>query len=309
MKNYKFFALAVASMCIVTSACTDKADEVINQEQKTELQIFGNINNQTRAVNKSAWAAGDVIGLNLANSEGSVVRSDVQYKTESGDGTFTAVNEGEKLSISATDGQMTLTGYYPYNTEYVSNNTYTVNSWTSNNENAALDLIWGSTNCSSASSAVMISFRHQFTKVVLNVNVVSAAQNPFSTLTADSLVGMTVAADNMNFPVSVNLLTGAATLGAKNATALSVPMSANGTSGELIFAPGITEPNRSMSFNLPNNRKLIWHIDDSVIFEAGKAYKYNLTLSSTQMEVEATIQGEIIPWDEVNGGDFYITPE
>lgn len=296
----------MATLGLVMCGCSDEVADR-EAEQPTQLQVTGQIRDLTRAVNKTEWAQGDVIGLCLAKAGGEVRSADVRYVTTGGDGTFEPVSD--PLHIAASDGEMVVTGYYPCAQEALTEPTYVVSDWTDNATRPDLDLLWGQQTCSSATPSVLLQFHHQFTKVVIHVDVVSMSQNPYSTLTADSLKGMTVTAEGLNYPVSVDLLTGEATLGAPNEEPLAVPMNEDGTAGELIFAPGITAPGRQMILSLPNDRQLVWRIADTKVFEAGKAYQYNLTLSSTQMEVEATVEGTIIAW--ADGGEYAetIAPE
>lgn len=296
-----------ATLGIVMSGCSDDA-ATENQKQTTELQVLGQISHQTRAVSKNAWTAGDVMGLYLTKADGTVRYADVRYTTASGDGAFEATGE-ERLHVTASDGEMALCGYHPCPEHTLTDHVYTVSTWTDNGTRTDLDLLWGKQTCSASAAHVRLTLQHQMTKLVLGINVVDRTQNPYSTLTPDSLVGMTVSAEGLNYPVSVDLLTGEATLGQPIAEALDVPLSETGTAGELIFAPGITAPGRQLTFLLPNDRRLVWHIADSKVFEAGKAYQYDLTLSSTSMEVEATIEGEIVAWEDGGTSAEVITPD
>lgn len=303
MKIYSLSMLACA--IVAATSCSDNNGESAVIENNRPVEIFGSIGSANTRVSGTSWSANDAIGI-MVNATSGIRNNNVQYVTATGDGSFTPMVAAEAINISASDGDVTMSAYFPYSTGAGTSYTYDVASWT-DQTSQAIDLLYASRSCNSSTSAIMLQFYHKFTKMILNIDVVTAAVNPFNTLTADSLVGMTITADGLNYPASVNLLTGAVTLGSANAQSLTMPINASGTQASMILAPGITG-SRKLTFNLPNNRKLYWTLDDSFVMQSGDAYRWNLTLSSTALEVEASIEGQIVDWNYVDMNSLYITP-
>lgn len=302
MRNYQFAMLACSM--IAAASCSDNNGENAVVESPRPIEVFGSIGSANTRVSGTSWSANDAIGISVKANSG-IRNSNVQYVTVLGDGTFVPSVQSEAISLSASDGDVTMSAYYPYSAS--AGTTYDVSSW-SEQSSPAIDLLYASRVCNSGTSAIMLQFYHKFTKMILNIDVVSAAVNPSNTLTQDSLVGMTITADGLNYPASVDLTTGTVSLGSADSQSLMVPINSAGTEASMIMAPGI-RGTRRLTFNLANDRKLYWTLDDSFVMESGNAYRWNLNLSSTALEVEASIEGQIVDWNYVDMENLYITPE
>ena len=110
MKN-KLFHLILTLLVLATASCTDET--IINENQT--LRISGGIPAESRTIfvhgeewTRTHWVTEDAIGLYSDN------KSNVAYKSTSGDSSTTEFVPSESESIDGEEGQQ-VTAYYPYN--------------------------------------------------------------------------------------------------------------------------------------------------------------------------------------------------
>lgn len=282
--------MALATGVLLLSSCSEDAVD----EQQSKIQIFGNITELTRVANKTAWQSGDQIGTYLYTDVNNCAETNIPYQT-AGDGQFSPVRKA--LYVSIKNGAMEVAGYYPYSQDIISTE-YRVDNW-ADNDDPRLDLLWGHVTCAPLMPAVMINFHHQFTKITFE----ALPSDLYNNVQADELKDMTVRAERMNYPVSVNLLSGELSYtDALNNDPINVVM--HGNKGELIFAPeqaGHDHTGRTIVFTTRDEYTYRWELDDDMVYEAGKAYKYKLKFSKDQ--VEAELEGTIVDWSTVEMGE------
>lgn len=292
MKYNTYFLLALLSLSVV--ACNQDAEILEESSARTEIQVFGDINDMTRAVNKTKWAKKDKIGLFLpANNN-----LNIPYQTLAADGKFTPAGDS-KVYLLTSEGETSVSAYYPYRADIGSDGLYTVSSW--KGQDASHDLLWAEAKCSPLNPEAQFSFHHHFTKISFTLGIV---EDQFSNLSATDLPTVQIQAENLNYPITVDLLTGA--IAYTGTSGEAIPIENKDNSGELIFAPeanGHNHTERQIRFYIPGkDLTFYWKIDDSEVFEQGKAYSYKLKLNSIKQTVEVEqVTGTIVPWDKGNG--------
>ena len=253
---------------------------------------------QTR-VTDGMWDPGDAIGLFMKSSgaqlsEASVLARNVKYVT-SGGINFLPADESVRILFPFNTSNVDFIGYYPFTTELDGFNVPVDVSDQSDLSAIALLYSNNATGLSSRSPVANLTFRHQLTKIVLNIR----PENP-----ATILNGLTVRLTNAGTSASFSLVDG--TLSAPT-THGDIPLnvSADGRSAQAIVLPAGNLTGMHLALNI-GDLQYVFPLSGSTniaSFDAGTRYTFNITLNPQGVGVLS--EGSITNW--IEGGEEDIT--
>lgn len=224
------------------------------------------------------------------------------------------LNPVSEIIVYPTDNTpMNFYAYYPYKESMdgtTDNPTYSVD-WTVQDESVDLLVADGNVTGNASSRNVDLTFRHKFSKIILNVTV----NSEFTDLSDEDLENMTVSAEGMNFNTTCNIFDGTIYPGSEindERGTINFKKSRVGKY-EAIVCPGvIPNINSEISFIL-GGRVLKWTLptikdkNNPETYESGNCYIYNLRLNGNSI-IEAKLEAIFHDWNTVNEGDIPLGP-
>lgn len=302
------FAGAIALL----SSC--KREELNIGADHNAIRFTSNINLAvgTKAAD-GAWSANDEIGIFMvANGTSSVVDDAVNKKhtTAAGDGEFSS--DASNLLYFPEDGsKVDFIAYYPYQNSIATLGDYNVNV-ADQSDPEAIDLLYAhSTNNNegyddSHTASVGLQFRHQLTKLRLNI----ATPDPGLGISAGELAAMTVEVSGLKTTALFDLADGTLS-DLTNISTIDLRGVSPGALYDAIILPdNIPASTVSVTFKL-EGKTFVWNVP-AIDFESGKAYIYNIRFIQDEVEAIAVsgVMGEIVDWeDTVHEPDVSLLPE
>lgn len=292
-KMTMFFAIALLAGAMVSCSTDDTTPST--QNGKVAVQFNGGIN-VTRAVDAN-WSANDRIGIFMVNANevleaGSISEGvdNVCYQTD-GSRAFSPISGGKTIYFPI-DGNVDFYSYYPQTTV----NDYKVTLDVSDQKNQeAIDFMYAvKRNCNKTVPQVELSFSHQLSKLVLDVQ-------PGSGLTQEDLSKLTITVKEQDTKATYNLVDGLIS-GEEIPADITMKATEAGKKYEAILLPTMKDK-RELEFNLNNGHDapFVWTMP--VKLDGGNKYHYTVVkLSRTAAEVSGTIE----PWNEVKDDNEHI---
>lgn len=295
---------AILSLCITMTACGggDSPEPTPEPEPPTSavaIRVSSRIDD-SRAVG-SMWDAGDRIGLFMLNATAVDKYSNVAYATSKGDGSFAPTST--TIYVPEDGSGRNFIAYYPYNAS-MSGSIYAVDLTDQSNQ-AAIDFMTADRvnganssveNISATNADVRLCFRHRLAKVTLAIATGAGFAGDNT-----ELAGMKVRLTGQHTAGTCDVLTSdAVTPGDAGDAAIEMLAAATGTSAEAIVMPADDCSGMKFVFETVGAGTYEWALDKAVEttkFEAGKEYKFAITIGKSGVSVIATI----VDWEPGNG--------
>jgi formylglycine-generating enzyme required for sulfatase activity len=251
---------------------------------------------------KENWTIGDAIGIYMkyggkSFSEENVIVNNCRYlSTKNNVSTAIFVPATKEDAIYSPNFGSDFISYYPYKSE-IKDYLYPIDISEQGGDPSKVDLLYATSNELSEKGDVSLSFKHQLSKLVLNLKRDLANKE-----LNDVWPGLWVWANGFytkaNFSLIDQVISNRTTI-----QKVSAATTQDGMRVELILIPQTVGRSTYLNFDLAGNQ-LQWNIPEGKVFEAGKQYEYTVSIKMTWIEV---IEGNIRPW--VKESEFDIDGE
>lgn len=293
--QHSLYALLSVALLAGTSCSHDTEPGAISADGRTALQVTSGI--QTRAYDKT-WEVGDAIGIYMFNNA-TVEATNKKYVTAvvGANGTFApAATPADQTIYFPVDGSnRDFVAYYPYAT-INAKNLYAVNVAKQTSQKA-IDLMAAAkvTGKSKTDAAVAFVFTHKLVKLDITL------RGDGISITDANLGNTVVKITNQQTAGTYNVVTGGDVV-VPTGTAADLTLLTNGLKAEGIVLPNADTDGMLLTFTVPalSNQIFTWKIKDapaSTKFEAGKKYKYTITIGKVGVSVTSTVTD----WAQGNG--------
>lgn len=251
----------------------------------------------TRAAN-DAWEANDAIGIFMLNGSTADTYSNIAYTTADGNDTFAP--QGTTIYLPVDGTSRDFVAYYPHQGR-MTGSSYTVDLSDQSNQ-SAIDLMSSEkengTNSTvkgitKSAPAVKFRFHHRLCKLSLSIKAGTG-------LTAADLSGLTITLGGQKTAGTFDVVTsGAVTATGGGNQTVTLKTAADGQTSEAIVMPSDGFSGMALTFATINSGTYKWDVSSTSAtkFEAGKVYKFNITINKTGINVTATIED----WGAGNG--------
>lgn len=278
--------LALMAAGLLTAACGSDETTQTDGSDRVALHVTSGI---TRATD-NLWQAGDAIGLFMLNGSEVDTYCNVEYTTQdnAASGTFAAADEKETVYLPVDGTTRDFIAYYPYQRGLTANQpVYTINL-TDQSSLPAIDLMVAEkvTGKSRTDYTAPFVFSHRLSKIVMDIQ-------PGAGLTAADLEGLTASISGQPVTGTFHVLTGTdATPDTESLAAITLQTAADGRSATGIVFPSADYTGMVLQFHTVAAGDYTWPLTASTKaqrFEAGKKYRYTITVNKTSLSVSATI--------------------
>lgn len=264
---------------------------------RVALQVSSGI--QTRAFDNQ-WEDGDEIGIFMLNNGQNTVADDydnVPYRVKSAGTGGKAFDPSSEVIYFPTNGdKRDFIAYYPYSADKVANGVYNINLTNQNPQKDIDFMLAGKVTDKSRSDAnVSFQFVHKLAKIIMDIQ-------PGDGVTADDLKNITVSLTGQPTEGTFDVLNGQhVTVTSTDKKAVTLLAEADGTHAEGIVFPSENYDGMSFAFATQAIGGYEWPLGQSTKatkFEAGKKYRYIITVNKTAIDVTSSITD----WEPGNEG-------
>lgn len=274
--------LFAAALLMVTS-CNNDTESTPNGDGRVALQATSGI--QTRA-HSNTWESGDAIGIYMLNGT-TVEAANKKYTTTSTttSGAFSPTAENT-IYFPADGTKRDFMAYYPH-AAIAADNFYNVDVTTQTTQKA-IDLMAAAkvTNKHKDDANVAFTFLHKLVKLDITI------KGDAVSVTDNDLTGTTVQITNQQTIGTYSVVDGGEVT-VTNGTPTEIALLTNGLQVEGIVLPNTDTEGMELIFTVPTlNATFKWSIKEaekSQKFEAGKRYKYTITISKSELSVTSTV--------------------
>lgn len=287
MRNLKKILFTTVALLAFAACSSDNGEE--NAENRIPIRLTSsNIDMEGVVTRSSQDLQNDKFDLN----------EQLDVLIESKDGLTTY--DPQIYKVNSLDGQLVPTSnaysYYPINGSgidiraiypkgYTTATQFTVETTqTDDNSYKKSDLMFASASVDAPqSAAVPLTFYHKMTKICVNLTATGAVD----------LTGSIVKLLKLYKTVEFDATTGA--VGAPSGTKTDFTMSMNGIEPcAAIIVPQSFNNGYLIEIRLANNDILNWRSTQTIPFESGKVYTYNIEVTESNIKVTSTVE----PWIE-----------
>lgn len=288
-KQISYYALLAAGLLTIAACSNDTQQGTLTTDGRTALQVTSGI--QTRA-HDNLWDAKDAIGIYMLEHGSTTIAegaSNRKYTTdaEGTQGTFTPAT-GQTIYFPVNDAtRCDLVAYYPH-TAIGSDNLYKVDVNTQNPQRA-IDLMAAEKIENKHKNDCIVQFNFVHKLVKLDITLKSDG-----TISAEQLTGTVVNITNQQASATYNILEGGNVIPATTTPLKNVTLLTKGMKVEGIVLPSNSTESMFLTFTVPalDNQMFKWAIkkaEGSPKFEAGKKYKYTITIGKQELSVTSTV--------------------
>jgi len=244
----------------------------------------------TSRASGTSWTSGDQVGIYMVTSGGSVATNANRLATNipyaisfwGPDASLIPVNQANTIYYPVDGSNVNFVSYYPYQSGITT--TYSVDVATQTNP-ANIDLLYhkGTTGYSRYNAAASLEFKHQLSKIVINVTRGTNVTTDLSGLTS-TITGTPTKA---NFTLATGTFTNLETV------ATVTPLKSSSTVSTKYIAEAILVPHtgtgytRTMIFTV-NGTTYTYTIPTTQVYETGKSYTYTLLLTTSGIALQET---------------------
>ncbi|KAA6324444.1 Serine/threonine-protein kinase pkn1 [termite gut metagenome] len=252
------------------------------------------------SMTKEEWKAGDYIGVYMKENGKSLsdnviignVDNNKYMSTKDGKNSiFIAASEKDEIYYPYNSPTVSFVAYYPYKNTLTTDYLYPIDISNQKEDLTNVDLLYATfENKSSEGMNIPLTFHHQLTKLVLNLQPnLAEDKNAY-------FEGIKVRANGFytkaNFSLVNKLISDL-----EKIDTIPVKTSSDGKRVEVILIPQTAGPDAYIEFDLFGDI-VKWHISANKVFEAGKQYEYTLYLGKPWIEVD---EEKISSWgDEIS---------
>lgn len=275
------------SLSILQSCRNDETNIIQNEVNQNGITFSSVIDDtQNSRAYDTSWEKNDVIGVfMLANSNQSVLATNIPYATSKGDGYF--VSQHSPIYYPEDNSAVDFIAYYPYNENINEYTNYTIDLSNQSKQNA-IDLMTAVnlTNRKLESPQGNLQFKHLLAKLVLNLKSTSGS----------SLKGINASVSGLQVKGTANLSNGTITPSGETAT-FSLHINEDATQAEAILLPQNLNENLKIKLELNGQSK---EIDTKISgnIEQGNKYIYNVNVNYQGGEITTDPQAKYIRWAE-----------
>ena len=275
------------SLSILQSCRNDETNIIQNEVNQNGITFSSVIDDtQNSRAYDTSWEKNDVIGVfMLANSNQSVLATNIPYVTSKGDGYF--VSQHSPIYYPEDNSAVDFIAYYPYNENINEYTNYTIDLSNQSKQNA-IDLMTAVnlTNRKLESPQGNLQFKHLLAKLVLNLKSTSGS----------SLKGIKASVSGLQVKGTANLSNGTITPSGETAT-FSLHINEDATQAEAILLPQNLNENLKIKLELNGQSK---EIDTKISgnIEQGNKYIYNVNVNYQGGEITTDPQAKYIRWAE-----------
>lgn len=290
--------LSVALLAATSCSHDTEPGAATPPDGRTALSVTSGI--QTRA-HDNVWDTGDAIGIYMLD-ESTAEAANKKYTTAAGgeDCTFAPATTDQTIYFPASGDARNFMAYYPHAT-IGTDNLYAVNVATQSSQKA-IDLMAAAkvTGKSKTEPAVAFVFEHKLVKLDITL------QGDGVSITNDQLLNTEVKITNQQTAGTYNVVDGGNVTPATAGASLSeITLLTTNLKAEGIVLPNTDTENMLLTFAVPalNNQTFEWAIKSapqSQKFEAGKKYKYTITIAKAGLSVSSTVT-DWLPGNGDNG--------
>lgn len=286
-KQLSLCSLLTVAVLATTSCNHDTEPGAINPDGRTALAVTSGI--QTRAYD-NRWEANDAIGIYMLNST-TIEAANKKYTT-SADGksaTFAPAATDQTIYFPVDGTKRDFVAYYPYAT-IGEGNLYAVSVAVQSSQKA-IDLM-GAVKVSGKSktdASVAFVFAHKLAKLDI------AIKGDGTSITNDQLANTAVKITNQQTAGTYNVVSGGDVTATQGDPAeITLFTATNGLKAEGIVLPNTDTDDMRLTFTVPApiDQMFTWEIKtaaNSQLFEAGKKYKYTITIAKVGVSVSSTV--------------------
>lgn len=277
----------VLSLSILQSCQNDETNIIQNEVNNKGITFSSIIDDaQNSRAYDTSWEANDVIGVfMLANSNQSVLATNIPYATSKGDGYF--VSQHSPIYYPEDNSAVDFIAYYPYNENINEYTNYTIDLSNQSKQNA-IDLMTAVnlTNRKLESPQGNLQFKHLLAKLVLNLKSTSGS----------SLKGIKASVSGLQVKGTANLSDGTITPSGE-ATTFSLFINEEATQAEAILLPQDLSGKLKIKLELNGQSKEI-ETEISGSIEKGNKYIYNINVNYQGGEITTDPQAKYTRWTE-----------
>lgn len=306
MKTRLLSVLAISA--ILFASCSN--EENTAEPNDGRVKFSSDINEAGLRVGGAAgdeWNSGDAIGIYmiengqvLGNASIAENANNVKYTTASTGTTATFTSTSPIYYPVNTPAKVDFVAYHPYSNTAIENYWFEMDVKDQSNQ-SAIDFMTASASNNGAgydktnTSAVALNFKHQLSKVIINVKKGDGVTD---------LTGLQVSLKGMEHQFIFDLENLTFVGVGSEGTPVITPFNAGNNSYELILPPteqGADLSDYKMEFVVGGNTYK-WTMTDNTEtineLESGKKYTFDVTLTKTKV----TASGTITAWTPVDGG-------
>lgn len=275
------------SLSILQSCRNDETNIIQNEVNQNGITFSSVIDDtQNSRAYDTSWEKNGVIGVfMLANSNQSVLATNIPYATSKGDGYF--VSQHSPIYYPEDNSAVDFIAYYPYNENINEYTNYTIDLSNQSKQNA-IDLMTAVnlTNRKLESPQGNLQFKHLLAKLVLNLKSTSGS----------SLKGIKASVSGLQVKGTANLSNGTITPSGETAT-FSLHINEDATQAEAILLPQNLNESLKIKLELNGQSK---EIDTKISgnIEQGNKYIYNVNVNYQGGEITTDPQAKYIRWAE-----------
>ncbi len=294
----KYFIFWLPAFFLLASCKGDKADESVAENNP---QINATVLDLKSRMTNDMWSSGDSIGIYMMKSGGSLFAdaliSNIQY-VNVGDTKFLPKNEANAIEFPSDGSKVDFISYYPYTKDIATDLTVPVDV-SDQTDQAAIDLLFSNNaiGLKSGDTEVNLFFRHQLSKVVLNIS----SDNPSTDLSRIN-VKISNREKKANFSLKDSTLTGQNEIGD-----IPFKVSTDGKTAEAILLPSADLSGCELSFSLGEDNHYTSRLKEGATFEKMRLYTYNIILQSGT-QTAAIANSNIGKWITQSSEDFTLLP-
>lgn len=307
MKTAQLSLSALLALTLSLAGCSNDENLPAGEnDNRVAIRVSSNIDVTdgaskpgTRAVNDS-WEANDAIGIFMLNGSTADTYSNIPYATAEGNGTFAPQGGGTTIYLPVNGSARDFVAYYPYQSS-MSGSSYSIDLSTQTDQ-SAIDFMTSEKengenstvkSITKTSPDVKFRFHHRLSKLSLTIKAGAG-------LTETDLEGLTITLSAQKTTGTFDVLTSDAVTATGNGDqSITLKTAANGQSSEAIVMPSENFNDMALTFTTTGSGTYKWNVTSAAAtkFEAGKEYKFNITINKTGINVTATIEN----WGAGNG--------
>lgn len=290
MNIKNIFMAGMALLAVTACSSGDEGSQIAETSQET-IRLTGTIGQQTRSsqdLQNSRFKVGTTVDVQITSTDGITTYAPLTYKVNNTSGTLVPTS-GVYPYYPINGAGINVRAIYPVG--YMNENSFTVESTQTDDASyMKSDLMFATATVTADEERpenVSLNFQHKLTKICVNLT-------PEGTV---DLAGAQVKLLGMYTTVGFEPNTGAITTvqGSRSDMLIQTGGAESTIECAAIVVPQTFPGGYLLEIRLANNDILNYRSVQTIPFESGKKYTYNITVTESNIRVES---GTIEPWIE-----------